>query len=38
MAFTYYVIKNEDQYGKLKNDGRMIDYAYGPEPTKICEQ
>ena len=35
MSFTYYVIKNEDAYGKLKNDGRMIDYVYGPEPSKI---
>ena len=26
MSFTYYVIKNEDLYGKLKNDGSMIDY------------
>ena len=22
-------------YGKLKNDGSMIDYVYGPEPYKI---
>ena len=35
MSFTYYVIKNEDVYGKLNNDGRMIDYVYGPEPSKI---
>ena len=35
MSFTYYVIKNEDVYGKLKNDGSMIDYVYGPEPSKI---
>ena len=37
MSFTYYVIKNEDVYGKLRNnDGRMIDYVvYGPEPSKI---
>ena len=35
MSFTYYVIKNEEAYGKLKNDGRMIDYVYGPEPSKI---
>ena len=21
--------------GKLKNDGRMIDYVYGPKPSKI---
>ena len=35
MSFTYYVIKNEDLYGKLKNDGNMIDYVYGPEPSKI---
>ena len=35
MSFTYYVIKNEDAYGKLKNDGRMIDYVYGQEPSKI---
>ena len=35
MSFTYYVIKNEDAYGKLKNDGRMIDYVYGPEASKI---
>ena len=35
MSFTYYVIKNEDAYGKLKNDGRMIDYVYGPETSKI---
>ena len=34
-SFTYYIIKNEDIYGKLKNDGSMIDYVYGPEPTKI---
>ena len=36
MTFTYYVIKNEDIYGKLKNDGSisMIDYVYGPEPSK----
>ena len=35
MQFTYYVIKNQDVYGKLNNDGRMIDYEYGPEPSKI---
>ena len=35
MSFTYYVIKNEDVYRKLNNDGRMIDYVYGPEPSKI---
>ena len=35
MSFTYYVIKNEDLYGKLKNDGSVIDYVYGPEPSKI---
>ena len=23
-----YVIKNEDQYGKIKNDGKMSDYVY----------
>ena len=34
-SFTYYIIKNEDIYGKLKNDGSMIDYVYGPEPSKI---
>ena len=28
MSFTYYVIKNDDLYGKLRNDGRMIDYVY----------
>ena len=35
MSFTYYVIKNEDVYGKLNNDGRMIDYVYGPEASKM---
>ena len=30
MSFTYYVIKNVDLYGKLRNDGSMIDYVYGP--------
>ena len=35
MLFTYYVIKNEDLYGQLKNDGSMNDYVYGPEPSKI---
>ena len=35
MSFTYYVIKDEDLSGKLKNDGSMIDYVYGPEPSKI---
>ena len=35
MSFTYYVNKNEDVYGKLYNDGRMIDYVYGPEPSKM---
>ena len=35
MSFTYYIIKNEDLYGMLKNDGSMIDYIYGPEPSKI---
>ena len=35
MSFTYYVIKYEDIYGKLKNDGSMIDYVYSPEPFKI---
>ena len=35
MSFTYYVIKNENLYGKLKNDGSMIDYVYGPETSKI---
>ena len=35
MSLTYCVIKNEDTYGKLKNDGIMIDYVYGPEPSKI---
>ena len=42
LRYTYYVIKNEDLCGKLKNDGSMIDYVYGPEPSKfddvICEQ
>ena len=36
MSFTYYVIKNEDVYGKLNNDGRMIDYVYGPEPSRTA--
>ncbi len=31
MSFTYYVIKDEDLSGKLKNDNSMIDYVYGPE-------
>ena len=35
MSFTYYVIKNEDTYGKLENDDRMIDYVYGKETSKI---
>ena len=35
MSFSYYVIKNEDVYHKLNYDGRMIDYVYGPEPSKI---
>ena len=35
MSFTYYVIKNEDVYGELNNDGRMIDYVYGPDPSEI---
>ena len=35
MSFTNYVIKNEDLYGKLKNDSSMIDYVYSPEPSKI---
>ena len=35
MSFTYYVIKNEDLYGKLKNDGGMSNYVFGPEPSKI---
>ena len=35
MSFTYYVIKNVDLYGKLKNDGSMIDYVYGPKASKI---
>ena len=35
MSFTYYGIKDEDLSGKLKNDGSMIDYVYGPEPSKI---
>ena len=35
LRYTYYVIKNEDLCGKLKNDGSMIDYVYGPEPSKI---
>ena len=35
MSFTYYVIKNEDLCGKLKHDGSMIDYVYGPEPSTI---
>ena len=35
MSFTYYIIKNEDLYGKLKNHGSMIDYVYGLEPSKI---
>ena len=30
MSFIYYVIKNDDLYGKLKNDDSMIDYVYGP--------
>ena len=35
-GFPYYVIKNEDLYGKPNKDGRMIDYVqYGPEPSKI---
>ena len=35
MSFTYYVIKDKDLSGKLKNDDSMIDYVYGPEPSKI---
>ena len=35
MSFTNDVIKNEDIYGKLQNDGSMIDYVYGLEPSKI---
>ena len=35
MSFTYYNIKDEDLSGKLKNDDSMIDYVYGPEPSKI---
>ena len=35
MSLTYNVIKNEDLYGKLENDGSMIYYVYGPEPSKI---
>ena len=35
MSFTNYVIKNKDLYGKLKNDGSMIDYVYGPKPSQI---
>ena len=35
MSFTYNVTKNEDVYGKLNNDGRMIDYVYVLEPSKI---
>ena len=35
MSFTYYIIKNDYQYGKLKNDGSMIDYVYDPKPSKI---
>ena len=28
-------ILGEGLYGKLKNDDSMIDYVYGPEPSKI---
>ena len=35
MSFTHHIIKNEDVYGKLNNYGRMINYVYGPEPSKI---
>ena len=35
MSFTYYVIKNEDVYGKLNNDDRMIDYVYGPDSRTL---
>ena len=35
MSFTYYAINYEDIYGKLNNDGRMIDYVYGSDPPKI---
>ena len=34
-SFTYYIIKNEDTYGKLKNDGSMIDHVYGLKLSKI---
>ena len=34
MSFTYYVIKNKDLYGKLKNDGSIIDYVYVQNPPK----
>ena len=33
--FTYFVIKNEYTYVKLKYDGSMIDYVYGSETSKI---
>ena len=35
MSFTHYVVKNENVYVKLNNDGRMIDHVYNPEPSKI---
>ena len=33
--FTYFVIKNEYTYGKLKYDDSMIDYVDGSESPKI---
>ena len=35
MSFTYYIIKDEDLSGKLKNYDSMIEYVYGPKPSKI---
>ena len=39
MSFTYYVIKNEDVYGKLNNDGRMNMVQNPPKYYDvICKQ
>ena len=39
MSFTYYVIKNEDLCGKLKNDSSMYMVQNPPKYDDIiCEQ
>ena len=38
MSFTYYVIKNKDLYGKLKNDGSMYMVQNSPKYDDVSSK